>query len=90
MSETKNLKSIEIMVKIAERAESLNIVMSDRISLMMDLECATEQFNLRLTELLEANNFNFSHDIVGIQNNINRETRKVEGVFVPRFANPLA
>lgn len=81
-------QKIEAMVEIAERAEILNLLMTNKLSLVMDLDCATEQFDLRLTELLETDNFNFSHDIVGIQKNINRETKKIEGLFIPRFASP--
>lgn len=69
-----------------EVAEAL-IEMDDRLSLMMDLDVANKQFNLRLTELLEADNFNFTHDILGIQNNIDRKTKTFINCFVPRFAN---
>lgn len=81
-----NENQSELIESIAKRADKLHLVASDKISLMMDLECATEEFDLRLTEFLNTDNFNFSHDIVGIQNNINRQTRKIEGLFVPRFA----
>ncbi len=74
------------MWAIAERAENKGLMAFDRLSLMMDLECADDEFNLRLDELLQADNFNFSHDIVGIQNNLNRETKKMENFFVPRYA----
>ena len=63
--------------KIVERADKLNLLCDDRISLMMDL---------RLNELLEADDFNFSHDICGIQNNIDRTTKTFMNCFVPRFA----
>jgi hypothetical protein len=60
--------------------------MFDRFSLIMDLECADNEFNLRLNDFLNADDFNFTHDIVGIQNNINRQIMKFENCFVPRFA----
>ena len=41
---------------------------------------------LRLDELLAADNFNFLHDVVGIQRNMNRQTGKLERSFTPRFA----
>lgn len=78
---------IDLMVAIAERAEERDLVAADRISLIMDLECADEQFNLRLDELLNADPFNFAHDIVEIQRHLNRETRQMENCFVPRFAD---
>ncbi len=81
-----NKDKFELYLKIAKRAEEMKIVMFDRMSLMMDLECADNEFNLRLEEFLNADNFNFSHDICGIQNNLNRQTKEFENFFVPRFA----
>lgn len=78
---------IDLMVAIAERAEDKDLIASDRISLIMDLECADEEFHLRLEEFLNTDPFNFSHDIVGIQRHLNRETRQMENCFVPRFAD---
>lgn len=74
------------IVDIAKRAEEKNLLMFDRMSLIMDLECVNEEFNLRIEDLLNADDFNFAHDILGIQNNLNREKRKMENLFVPRFA----
>lgn len=79
-------EKFELIVKIAKRAEEMDLVMFDRISLIMDLECADEEFDLRLEELLAADNFNFSHDVAGIQNNLNRQKRKMGNTFVPRYA----
>lgn len=53
----------------------------------MDLDIANKQFNLRFKDLLEAEDFNFSHDIVGIQNHIYRQTKQFTGLFLPRFAS---
>jgi repressor of nif and glnA expression len=82
---TKN--DFETMLKIAKRAEKMGLSFSDRLTLMIDLEFATEEFNLKLEELLKADNFNFSHDICGIQNNINRRTKKFENCFLPRYSS---
>lgn len=76
-----------IIVEIAKRAEDKGLLMFDRMSLIMDIQNAHEQFNLRLNEWLKADDFDFSHDIVGIQQNINRETKKVENCFLPRYAS---
>lgn len=78
--------NFDLFVDIAIRAERRNLLVSDRISLIMDLECAHKEFNLRLTDLLAADDFNFAHDIVGIQNNLDRLTRKMDNLFVPRYA----
>lgn len=40
---------------------------------------------LRLAELLAADDFNFSHDTVGIMRHLNRDTGQLEN-FVPRYA----
>ncbi len=74
------------IVEIAKRAEEKGLLMFDRLSLIMDLETAHAQFNLKLDELLKADEHNFTHDIVGIQKNINRETKTVENFFLPRYA----
>ena len=58
----------------------------DRVTIMMDLDNADKQFNLRLDELLNADNYEFTHDVWGIVENIDRTTGKVGNGFVPRFA----
>jgi hypothetical protein len=74
-------------VKIAERAEELGIYDGERITLMMDIENADNTFNMRLEDWLNADNFNFAHDIVSIVNNIDRSKHPAEfSRFLPRFA----
>ena len=80
-------KELDLIIEIAKRAENNNLLAYDRLSLIMDLEVAHEQFNLKLEKLLDADNFNFAHDIMGIQININRQTKEIENCFVPRFSN---
>lgn len=75
------------IVEIAKRAEEKGLLMFDRLSLIMDVETAHEQFKLKLDELLEADDYNFSHDIIGIQQNINRNTKVIENCFLPRYAS---
>lgn len=72
-------------VKIAQRAEGMGIYNGERFTLLMDIEHADNHFNLRLEDWLNADDFNFAHDLVGIVNNINRETKEF-GLFLPRFA----
>lgn len=73
-------------VKVAERAEQMNIYHGERFSLLMDIENADKVFNLRLEDWLKADNFNFAHDVVGIVNNIDRRNPTDFNLFVPRFA----
>jgi len=39
-----------------------------------------------LKGLLQAENFDFLHDVIGIVNHLNRETGELEDYFVPRYA----
>ena len=80
-------ENFKLIVKIAEKADNMGLLIFDRLSLIMDLECANREFNLRLEEFLDADNFNFAHDISGIQNNINRQTKQFENCFLPRFSS---
>ena len=73
-------------VKIAERAEQMGIYHGERFSLLMDIENADKVFNLRLEDWLNADNFNFAHDVVGIVNNIDRRNPTDFNLFLPRFA----
>ena len=83
-----NKERYEKYVEIAKRAENEGIYKGERISLLMDIESADLQFNLRLDDWLKADKFNFAHDILGIIDNINRTgfPAKDFGFFVPRFA----
>ena len=40
---------------------------------------------LRLSALLSADDFNFSHDVFGIRRHLDREAGTLGGCFVPRF-----
>lgn len=83
----KDKERFMMYVKIAERAEDMEIYHGERFSLLMDIENADKAFNLRLEEWLNADNFNFAHDVVGIVNNIDRRNPSDFGLFVPRFAS---
>ena len=74
----------QIIHKITARAFS--IWKLDRVTLEMDL-IATHLNGtpLRLKEFLEADNFNFGHDVFGIQEHIDRNTGKLTRCFLPRF-----
>lgn len=78
-------KDFETIVKICERAEQLDIAPKERMTLIMDLENTHNSVGLNLEGLLAADDLNFAHDVVGIQNHINRETKVLDDFFVPRF-----
>ena len=79
-------EEFDIIVKICERAENMGIEQKDRLTLIMDIENTHNSMGLNLRGLLEADELNFSHDIVGIQTHINRDTKELEDFFVPRYA----
>lgn len=84
-------EKMEKYLDICVRAEKMGLVQHDdfdRISHIMDVESADLKFNLRLQEWLEADDFNFAHDFIGIFKNIVRGTFPATdfGLFVPRFA----
>ena len=76
----------EKQYQIVLRAEALGIGQADRFTRMLDIGFADKQFNLRLDDFLNADDENFTHDFVGIQNHMDREQCLVVDCFVPRFA----
>ncbi len=58
----------------------------DHICIVMDLDAAHASIGLRLPELLEASDADFSHDLSGIAHHLNRTTGQLEHCFVPRYA----
>lgn len=75
-------------IEIAERAEKEGLYNGERMDLLMDIESADKKFILRLDDWLNADKFNFAHDLFGIVDNINRNTFPATdfGFFIPRFA----
>lgn len=75
-------------VAICERAEQEGLYNGERLTLLMDIESADGVFNLRLDDWLQADKFNFAHDVYGIMNNIDRSVFPATnfGLFVPRFS----
>lgn len=60
---------------------------SDLLTTSMDLTaCHLHGCALRLTALLEADNFNFAHDVLGIARHIDRETGELRDCFLPRYS----
>jgi hypothetical protein len=79
-------KELDTITDITHRAADMNIIHRDRLSFFMDIEAAHADIPIDLDALLSADEFNFYHDIIGIQSHINRETLKLDDCFVPRFA----
>ena len=86
----------DLIAKIVDRASATlmvgdtatnDVIVLIRMSLHMDITAAhVNGCPLRLAEWLEADDFNFAHDIAGIVRHIDRDTGKIGGLFLPRFA----
>ena len=61
-------------------------VLETRTALTMDISATHRLCPLKLQELLDADDFNFNHDLLGIRRHLNRETGELEDFFLPRFA----
>jgi hypothetical protein len=79
----------EILTAVLDRAEALakraNLPF-DRVGLALDLGMCQSHVPLRWAALLEADDFNFTHDVFGIHKHMNRDTCRLDNCFLPRFA----
>src|SRR5687767_3117048 len=78
--------------KIADRAVEVYAkhgVRIERMMIVMDLTACHFQGGqkLRLDDLLAADDFNFMHDVRGINYNLDRDTYQLRNGFSPRFAD---
>ena len=81
-------EELETILKISFRAHRMNKNYR-REDASLDVNCCHSNGNpLRLKELLEADDFNFAHDVFGIARHLNRDTGKLENHFLPRFSQP--
>lgn len=77
-------EEVQAIHKIGLRAVDQGIC-KDLITLEMDITAAhLNGCRLDLGKLLAAPNFDFAHDVLGIQENIDRNTGKIENFFNPR------
>ena len=88
MTASKNeLKTIRHIVDRAVRLGKKRGIEIGRIDTEMDLIAThANGCKLKLDELLAADDFNFSHDVFGIQKHLDRSTGKLTGFFLPRFS----
>ena len=78
---------VNLIMNIVDRGwDKMKKNYSDKLSMMMDISTADEDYPLKLQELLDADDGNFYHDLIGIGNNLNRQTKKLENCFIPRYA----
>ena len=75
-----------LVTRIVDRAVQMELLTGTRQDLTMDIEAVHGNGTpLRLAELLDADSFNFTHDVIGIQRHIDRTTGTLTGHFLPRF-----
>lgn len=78
----------ETIIAIVRRARSMPGCV-DALELNMDITAAhLNGCPLKLKELLSAPDFDFAHDVFGIQRHIDRRTGKLGNFFLPRYAQP--
>ncbi len=79
-----------IIDKIAERAVALGEkhgIDYDLLDAQMDLVATHANGNpLDLEKLLDADDYNFSHDVFGIRGTLDRRTGRLTKDFLPRFS----
>lgn len=98
MEKANNMEEIRrktnLISKINDRAEELGIIVDSRLNHFMDIDYATQVFDIDLKAWLDSTNNDFIHDYVGIYKNIDRDaisskhfaSKNDFGTFVPRFA----
>ena len=80
-------KRVDLIMDIVDRGwETMEGHYKDKLCMIMDIDFADRDCPLELQELLDADDGNFYHDIIGIHNNLNRQTKKLENCFLPRHA----
>jgi len=75
---------VDAIAAIAKRARNLfdNI---DAITIMILVTEVHRRMPLRLQDLAEADDFNFSHDVAGIAQHWDRISEEMQDCFRPRF-----
>jgi|GEM_PF-649351 len=86
-------EEIKLITKIAARYCAKLMEMDapprDQQDVVMDITAVHHQCPLKLEQLLHTDDFNFIHDVAGIEYHLNRETGKLENCFVPRYAKGI-
>jgi len=83
---TSDRQQLEILRQVADRADELGIGYK-RMDMLMDLDAANSNGQpLDFARLLDFPDFDFTHDICGIQRHIDRTTGKLGDCFIPRCA----
>ena len=81
-----NTERYLLINQILNRAEKEKLFQNDRFTLFLDLDCLSTKHLIDLERLLKFDKQNFVHDLIGIQININRESKMLDNLFLPRCA----
>jgi hypothetical protein len=77
----------DLIAQIVDRFDAVAPGETDPLSLSMDIAAVhANGCPLKLADLLASNDFDFAHDIFGIQKHLCRETGTLQHCFLPRFA----
>jgi len=86
-SRTEHELIMAITRRALEMAKQHKIGHLDAMTVNMDITAAhLNGCPLQLEQLLHAEDFDFAHDVFGIEQHINRENGQLEDCFVPRYA----
>lgn len=87
MSDTMTPQEAGYVLAIATRAEALfKRPEVTQAIVYMAVRMVHQRRGLRLQELVEADDFNFAHDVGGILQHLDFPTGELQDCFVPRFA----
>jgi hypothetical protein len=81
-------EEMQLIHQVALRAQKMLHYQRELMLIEMDITYCNEDIPLDLQKFLDAPDFDFMHDVVGIANHINHDTLKMEHCFLPRCAIP--
>lgn len=87
-------RTMDLISKLLDRAKTDGYVRGpaapdhwyEPVTFMLDMVNVHNAVPMDFQRMLEADRFNFIHDVAGIARHMNRETGQLEGGFLPRFA----
>lgn len=77
----------ELISELADKWLEMGLVSDDKMSVFMDLDYLSSyqaRSVLNLIALRDARPQDFAHDMAGIYRHFNRQTKQLEGGFMPR------
>ena len=84
-------EDMKLEAEIAKRAVAMAKEFGfeyNQMTAIMDIDACHNNGNpLKLQELLDADDFNFGHDVFGIRQHIDRSTGQLQNCFVPRYSS---